>query len=100
MRLESSHPAGFEVMTSNAIPKDLIPLGDVASLLPWNPSATTILGWTTRGVIGPNKKRVRLRSLRIGAKRWVSRAAVDQFIADLNVSGGDDASSEVPHHGG
>ena len=66
------------------LPDDLIELKDVGGLLPGNPSSDVVLRWVEEGVRGPSRKRVRLESVRVGSKRWISRAALDRFLSALN----------------
>ncbi|HEY1066238.1 MAG TPA: DUF1580 domain-containing protein [Pirellulales bacterium] len=66
------------------IPTDLVEPIDLPEQLPGKPGYQTILNWIKKGVTGPDGKNVKLRAYRIGAKRWVSLAAVSDFLAKLN----------------
>lgn len=66
---------------------DLIPLAKVAKLLPpelGKVHASTAARWALRGVGNP---RVRIETVKIGGRRFVTRAAVENFIAVLSMSG-------------
>jgi hypothetical protein len=62
---------------------ELIPLAQVAKFLPpglKHLHASTAARWALRGVGNP---RVRIETLKIGGRRYVTRAAVDRFVARL-----------------
>jgi hypothetical protein len=67
----------------NDLSDELIPLAKVAKFLP--PSlkhlhASTAARWALRGVGNP---KVRIETLKIGGRRYVTKAAVDRFVARL-----------------
>ncbi len=63
------------------------PLTKAGRLFDSNPSVPTLIRWTTRGILGPDRTtRVYLRSKLIGGRRFIERAAADDFIAALNAT--------------
>lgn len=70
---------------------DLIPLAKVAKWLPpelRNVHASTGFRWASRGIGNP---RVRLETLKIGGRRFVTRELLAKFIASLSrMQGGGD----------
>jgi hypothetical protein len=52
-----------------------LPLAEAARLLPKRPNNATLWRWRTKGVRG-----VRLKTSMIGGRRYVTRAALRQFI--------------------
>lgn len=63
------------------------PLTKAGRLFDSNPSIPTLIRWTTRGILGPDRKtRVYLRSKLIGGRRFIERAAAEEFIAALNAT--------------
>ena len=62
---------------------DLIPLAQLAKFLPpplKHTHASTGARWALRGVGNP---RIKLETVKIGGRRFVTRAAVDRFVARL-----------------
>ena len=63
------------------------PLTKAGRLFDSNPSVPTLIRWTTRGILGPDRKtRVYLRSKLVGGRRFIERAAAEEFIAALNAT--------------
>lgn len=63
--------------------EELIPLAQVAKFLPptlRHLHASTAARWALRGVGNP---RVKIETVKIGGRRFVTRAAVDRFVARL-----------------
>lgn len=63
---------------------DLIPLAKVAKWLPpalRNVHASTSTRWALRGIGNP---RVKLETVKIGGRRFVTREMIDRFIAALS----------------
>jgi len=63
---------------------DLIPLAKVAKFLPpevGKVHASTATRWALRGVGNP---RVKIETVKIGGRRYVTREAVEKFIAELS----------------
>lgn len=56
------------------------------------PSVCTVIRWATKGV---GKERVRLETIKVGGRRYTSRAALARFVARL--TGGVDASADRSH---
>lgn len=61
--------------------------------------ASTVMRWANDGVRGPNGERVRLATLRVGGRRLVTLAALEQFLATLNADSDDstESSAEAAH---
>ena len=73
--------------------EDLIPLARVAKFLPpglRHLHASTAARWALRGVGNP---RVKIETVKIGGRRYVTRAAVDRFVARL--TGGEAAQADA-----
>lgn len=60
---------------------DLLSLAEAAHLIPGRPSPVTLWRWHRKGCCG-----VRLQTVCIGARRFVSRAALEQFIAAVTAA--------------
>jgi len=60
----------------------LLSLGEAARQLPGRPSPCTLWRWRARGVGG-----VRLKTILIGGRRFVSRQAIDEFVRALTAAG-------------
>ena len=60
---------------------DFIPIELVAKALQINVHVSTVHRWGSRGVRG-----VKLRTIRIGGKRYVTRAALDEFAAGVTAA--------------
>jgi Protein of unknown function (DUF1580) len=75
------------------IDKKPITLAEAARLLPKRPNPATLWRWRTKGVRG-----VRLKTSMIGGRRYVTRAALQQFIeavtAAASASAGPSSASE------
>ncbi len=71
---------------------EALTLADAARTLPGRPNTSTLFRWQTRGVRG-----IRLETMLVGGRRFVTRAALDRFFEALNPpQGGDEASALVP----
>lgn len=58
--------------------------------------ASTVMRWAHDGVIGPDGKRIWLATLRVGGRRGVTLAALEEFLAKLNAdTAADDPETEV-----
>ena len=69
-------------MASDAIDlEDLVPFPDAPSIVPGRPDISTLHRWRTKGVRG-----VRLVTVRIGGRRFVSRGAILSFISLLTAA--------------
>ena len=60
------------------------PVNQVPSLLPGNPSQSTVWRWLREGVPGPDGKQMKLASYKVGHRRFVTRDAIDAFILASN----------------
>jgi len=63
---------------------EMLPLSQVAKLLPaplHGVHASTAIRWALRGVGNP---RVKIATVKIGGRRYVTREAVDRFVAQLS----------------
>lgn len=60
---------------------DLMTLDEAAKLLPGQPHVSTLHRWRGRGIRG-----VRLTTVRIGGRRYVSRTSLEQFAADVTAA--------------
>jgi hypothetical protein len=54
---------------------ELLSLAEAARLLPKAPNPATLWRWRTKGIRG-----VRLKTVLVGGRRYVSRAALNRFI--------------------
>lgn len=69
---------------------DLVPLSNLAALLPPRFARlhrATAIRWAMHGVGTP---RVKIETVKVGGRRYVTRAAVDRFVARLSA---DDAET-------
>lgn len=58
---------------------------------------STLIRWCTRGIRQPDGTRVRLRSIRAGARWFTTDQWVDDFVAALTLAAvGDEATSPAP----
>lgn len=57
---------------------DLKPIAELATQLPDPPSAATLWRWHAIGISG-----VRLKTVRIGGRRYSTSEAIDKFIEDV-----------------
>jgi hypothetical protein len=67
---------------------DTLTLAEACRLLPRGrngsrPHLSTLVRWITRGTPGPDGRRVRLAAVRVGGKWVTSRAALQEFAAEL-----------------
>ena len=60
---------------------DFVPLREARRLLPGPVSLTTLHRWKDRGING-----VRLQTVLIGGRRYVSRRALETFIAQVTTA--------------
>lgn len=67
---------------------DAMPLSAAAKLIPSRNgkpiSVSTIVRWQQSGLMGPNGRRVYLRTIRVGGQRCVTHEAIEAFLAELN----------------
>lgn len=63
------------------LPEDLMDLKEVSALLGGKISTHSVRRWIARGVGRP---RAKLPAWRLGAKYYVSRAQLDEFLVDIN----------------
>lgn len=58
--------------------------------------ASTVMRWAHDGVIGPDGERIWLATLRVGGRRGVTLAALEEFLAKLNAdTTADDPETEA-----
>ncbi len=70
----------------------LVPLDQAANLLPHRVHISTIFRWQSRGVSG-----VKLQTVRIGGRRYVSREALQRFATEsTSAARTEQAKSELP----
>lgn len=62
---------------------DLSTLSDACKMLPGRPALSTLWRWITRGVLGRDGERVRLRAHRLGRRFYVAQADVLAFAREL-----------------
>jgi hypothetical protein len=67
--------------------EELLPLAEAAQSLPHKPHVATLYRWMSRGVRG-----VKLRTCLLGGRRYTSREALAEFIAETSRPAG--AASE------
>ena len=60
---------------------DYILLSEAAKIIPGRPHQSTIWRWAIRGVRG-----VKLETIQAGKRRFTTKEAIDQFLAELNTS--------------
>jgi hypothetical protein len=60
---------------------DLIPFGEAPAHIPGRPNYITLWRWSTFGLSG-----VKLPTVMVGGRRFVSLAAIEKFLADVNVA--------------
>lgn len=58
---------------------EFISISEACKLIPGRPHMATVFRWTLNGVGG-----VRLESAKVGGRRFVTRAALEDFIARLS----------------
>jgi hypothetical protein len=58
-----------------------IPLNEAAKQIPGRPHLSSLHRWANRGVRG-----VKLETVRVGNRRFVTQEAIDRFLAELNKS--------------
>lgn len=63
---------------------DFVSINDARGFFPGRPSLSTLWRWSLQGVKGPNGDRVKLRTIKSGGRVFVSREAVDAFLAAMN----------------
>jgi hypothetical protein len=62
-----------------------LPLGLAASRIPGNPHCATVTRWALKGVIaGPNGRRIKLPTQKVGGRRYTCQAWIDEFIAHVS----------------
>jgi hypothetical protein len=59
--------------------EQLLTISQAAKQFPSRPCTRTVWRWADRGIHG-----TKLETIRIGAKRFTSQAAIDRFISELN----------------
>jgi len=57
----------------------LLTMHSAAAEFPNPPSQTTLYRWATDGIRG-----VKLRTIRVGGRKFISREAIEEFISALN----------------
>jgi Protein of unknown function (DUF1580) len=62
----------------------------VTQIVPFRPNVSTIWRWSSRGVGG-----IKLTTIRVGGRRYVTRRALDEFLCQLNRANG---SNRAPSH--
>lgn len=68
---------------------DYIPLNEAAKRIPGRPHESTIWRWAQKGVRG-----VKLETKRFGNRNFVTQAAIDRFLAELNTTDAERLESE------
>ena len=63
---------------------DAVPFTRAACLFPSRPSVGTMWRWVLQGVRGPGEQRVKLRTLKIGGRAFITPEMAEAFIAALN----------------
>lgn len=71
-----------------------IAINDVSGLLPGRPSAQAVHRWHAKGLIGPDGNRVRLRTIKIGGRRFVEPSDLRHFMAALQSTSDTVASTD------
>lgn len=66
----------------------LIPIRQLPRHIPGRPHLSTIFRWLSRGVRG-----IRLASVRVGGRRFVSPAQIENFIAAVTSAGAESSPS-------
>ena len=66
---------------SDAPFSNLLSLAQAARSLPGRPSPSTLWRWRSRGIGG-----VRLETVMIGGRRYVSREALERFVGELTAA--------------
>jgi Protein of unknown function (DUF1580) len=61
---------------------ELLSFAEAARLLPGHPNPSTLWRWRTRGIDG-----IKLATVRVGGRRFVSRAALNEFISAVTRTG-------------
>jgi hypothetical protein len=74
------------------VARDLVPLSHASPLFPTAPHPTTLWRWAREGVGG-----VKLETIRVGGRRFVTRTAVDEFLRATNISASNATSAEAAH---
>lgn len=69
-----------------------VALADAGRGIPGKPSPSTVYRWCVRGVDRGDGRRVKLRSWRVGRKRFTTEAAITEFVEALNSSDTTEAS--------
>ena len=70
---------------------DLVSFKEAAAHLPGRPSLATLHRWRLNGVGG-----VKLETVKVGGRRFVSRQALQRFIDDLTAAQDNAASDAAP----
>ncbi len=58
---------------------ELLTFSEARKIIPGRPDLSTIHRWANQGIKG-----IRLRTLKVGGRRFVSKAEIEVFIAALN----------------
>jgi hypothetical protein len=81
------------VSTSGPVPaclrSDLIPFGELPRIIPGRPHLSTVHRWRLRGVAG-----IRLRTLKIGGRRFVDPRDLAEFCRRLSADSSDGGQPE------
>lgn len=65
----------------NVLLSDLLTLAQAARTFPVRPSPSTLWRWRSRGIGG-----VRLETVMVGGRRYVSREALERFVGELTAA--------------
>lgn len=58
-----------------------VPVPEVPALFPGRPAIQTVWRWILNGVRGPDGQPIKLESFKVAGRRFVTRQAIDNFIA-------------------
>lgn len=62
------------------------PVPEVPSMFPGRPAIQTVWRWIREGVPGPNGERIKLDSFKVAGRRFVTRDAIEAFVAASNAA--------------
>ena len=79
-------PAKLDLATGKS-PEQHFRIADLTDAIPGRPSVPAIWRWIVTGILDSGGERIRLASIKIGGRRVVSQANLDEFVALLNSGG-------------
>lgn len=65
---------------------EVFTIPQAAAQFPTRPSVATVWRWILNGVKGPEGQLIVLHAQRLGRRRFVTREAIDRFVAAFNES--------------